>query len=75
MKTSTLLSITVAALLVVLAAFGGWIGRGAWERGHAQPIQADTVYLWKHDTIKLVETKPAGWQPYAGIGASVGISF
>ena len=60
MKTSTLLAINVAALLVVLAAFGGWIGRGAWERRHTKPLQADTVCVWIHDTIKLVETKPSG---------------
>jgi len=60
MKTSTLLAINVAAILVVLAAFGGWIGRGAWERRHTKPLQADTVCVWIHDTIKLVETKPAG---------------
>ena len=60
MKTSTLLAITVAAILVALAAFGGWIGRGAWELRHTKPLQADTVCVWIHDTIKLVETKPAG---------------
>lgn len=60
MKTSTLLAINVAAILVVLAAFGGWIGRGAWERRHTKPLQADTVCVWIHDTVKLVETKPAG---------------
>ena len=60
MKTSTLLAITVAAILVVLAAFGGCIGRGAWERRHTKPLQADTVCVWIHDTVKLVETKPAG---------------
>ena len=60
MKTSTLLAITVAAILVILAAFGGWIGRGAWERRHTKPLQADTVCVWIHDTVKLVETKPAG---------------
>jgi len=60
MKTSTLLAINVAAILVILAAFGGWIGRGAWERRHAKPLQADTVCVWIHDTVKLVETKPAG---------------
>lgn len=58
MRPSTTLTITTFILLSILSAVLGWMGRGSWERRHSLPPQIDAV--WRHDTVRLVETKPAG---------------
>ena len=58
MKTSTTLTLATFILLSILSAVLGWMGRGSWDRRHTLPPQIDTV--WRHDTVRLVETKPAG---------------
>lgn len=60
MKPSTTLTIATFILLSILSAVLGWMGRGSWNRRHTLPPQIDTVWLWRPDTNKLVETKPAG---------------
>lgn len=60
MKASTTLTIATFILLYILSAVLGWTGRGSWDRRHSLPPQIDTVWLWRPDTNKLVETKPAG---------------
>ena len=60
MKPSTTLTIATFILLNILSAVLGWTGRGSWDRRHSLPPQIDTVWLWRPDTNKLVETKPAG---------------
>ena len=58
MKTRTFIAIISCALAALAFLLMGWLGRGAYERRHALPPQVDTV--WRHDTIKLVKTRPAG---------------
>ena len=58
MKPSTTLTIATFILLSILSAVLGWMGRGSWDRRHSLPPQIDTV--WRYDTVRLVDTKPAG---------------
>ena len=58
MKPSTTLTLATFILLSILSAVLGWMGRGSWDRRHSLPPQIDTV--WRHDTVRLVDTKPAG---------------
>lgn len=58
MKTHTIIAIISCALAALAFLLMGWLGRGAYERRHTLPPQVDTV--WRHDTIKLVKTRPAG---------------
>ena len=54
------MAIAFIIILTLLSALLGWIGRGAYEYRHAMPPQLDTVWQWKHDTVRLVETKYVG---------------
>ena len=59
MKASTVLTISFCFVLMLLSVLAGWLGRMAYEEMNAPPApQVDTV--WIRDTIKMVETKPAG---------------
>ena len=46
---------------MLLSVLAGWLGRMAYDQRSAPPAPPrDTMFVWIRDTVKVVESKPAG---------------